>query len=235
MPRFEKKFVVSLADYYALQSQLQLIAQPDPYSEVNGRYPIISRYFDTEDLEFYNQKIEGEFTHCKLRQRVYGNSMAAAGEVYLEAKIKARSEQIKIRIATEGCHQAGAPKCPYQAYFQEVLATRSLRVICHVYYEREAFHWQVAGQTIRINFDHNITALPPDRSAIADADFATSRLDPGQNILLEIKSDRLDLPPIVSQVLARADTKPLTFSKYIWAYEYLLTAQPKQRSSYEYR
>ena len=59
----------------------------DSYSKEKHRaYPVLSAYFDTSNLDYFYQKINGEFDHTKIRLRTYDRKFTHGTKVFLEAK-----------------------------------------------------------------------------------------------------------------------------------------------------
>ncbi len=79
--RFELKYLVSLSAARAFLDELALHAQPDPHSGAHG-YSIYSLYWDSPELAFFHEKLDGEKYRRKLRFRRY----AGGDEVFVEIK-----------------------------------------------------------------------------------------------------------------------------------------------------
>ena len=69
--RFELKYLASQRLAERLREELTARLDADLHSSA-GSYPVWSRYYDTEDLRFYWEKIEGIRFRRKLRIRHYG-------------------------------------------------------------------------------------------------------------------------------------------------------------------
>lgn len=79
--RFELKYLVPIAAARAFADELALHAHPDPHSELAG-YPVYSLYWDSPELTFFWEKLDGEKLRRKLRFRRY----EGRDEVYVEIK-----------------------------------------------------------------------------------------------------------------------------------------------------
>jgi len=79
--RYELKYLVTIDAARALVEDLALHAQPDPHSGLEG-YPVYSLYWDSPELTFFWEKLDGEKRRRKLRFRRYERR----DEVYVEIK-----------------------------------------------------------------------------------------------------------------------------------------------------
>ncbi len=68
--RQEKKFLISLSQFYQYSHNLSKILQVDSHSQDDG-YMIRSLYFDTLDDKDYHEKEEGVELRRKIRLRIY--------------------------------------------------------------------------------------------------------------------------------------------------------------------
>lgn len=79
--RYELKYLVTIDAARALAADLALHAQPDPHSGLDG-YPVYSLYWDSPELTFFWEKLDGEKRRRKLRFRRY----EGRDDVYVEIK-----------------------------------------------------------------------------------------------------------------------------------------------------
>jgi hypothetical protein len=84
------------------RTQLAARLDRDPHG-IDGFYPIWSRYYDTRDLRFYWEKIDGERFRRKLRIRHYGTPDALTEESQVWVEIKQRVNRVtqkrRVRLA----------------------------------------------------------------------------------------------------------------------------------------
>ena len=219
MTRYERKFILTLEDYEVIKERAFFMGAIDPHAKKENRYPVFTRYYDSEQKEFFTQKIEGEFSHLKIRERVYATCWQKGAGRFLEAKIKTRDEQKKIRIPYD--EQKGYTSSPYFNYFQNILSKKNLSLTCNIYYEREAYLIPTLWGEVKINFDHHICALLPSELIMTKKLLSKRCLDEGRHILMEIKHRNNQLPEVITAMLKRLDTKMVSFSKYAWGLEYL--------------
>lgn len=219
MSRFERKFIINLEEYQKLKALVQLLGICDSHSLKKDRYPVFSQYFDTKDLRFYYEKIEGLFEHSKIRIRTYGSRASPSSKTYLEAKIKRKAEQFKLRIPEiqKGRFQPGKDL----DFLTSMMAEERMVGTCNIYYEREAYQIPDNSSWLRVNFDHNVCCLPPsEKEASLDHEFKHC-LDDGQSILMEVKGLSHDPSELMQWLLKGVDTRAISFSKYIWGIEHL--------------
>jgi hypothetical protein len=79
--RYELKYLLPLELVRAFTADLALHAQPDPHSGLEG-YPVYSLYWDSPQLTYFWEKLDGEKLRRKLRFRRY----EGRDETYVEIK-----------------------------------------------------------------------------------------------------------------------------------------------------
>ena len=83
--RHERKYEISLFDFFSLTHTLRTIMQPDPHADQDGKYLITSLYFDNCFDKALREKRDGLNQREKFRLRYYGS---APEKVFLEKKQK---------------------------------------------------------------------------------------------------------------------------------------------------
>ena len=89
MPRYEKKYRVPIGKISELREFMRTYVNVDPFASEckDNTYTVRSIYYDTKNMKFYREKIEGIRDRKKLRIRAYDcqkeNSVA-----FLEIKRK---------------------------------------------------------------------------------------------------------------------------------------------------
>lgn len=98
--RFELKYLVARDQIGDVRADLSERLQPDAHS-ADGAYSVWSRYYDTADLKFYWEKIDGIRFRRKLRIRHYGSpdQLTPDTPVYVEIKQRVNRVTQKRRIA----------------------------------------------------------------------------------------------------------------------------------------
>ncbi len=107
--RYEiKYFVDEMKVPPELRAELAARMETDPFSP-HGGYPVTSLYYDTADLRFYWEKIEGLKFRRKLRMRLYGNPADCTDDTSVQIEIKQRVNRVtqKRRIALPTGWRAG--------------------------------------------------------------------------------------------------------------------------------
>ena len=69
--RFELKYLVSTSLIEPLECEFQKYLIPDHHGDKKGWYALKSFYYDTDDYQFYREKIDGVKYRRKLRIRYY--------------------------------------------------------------------------------------------------------------------------------------------------------------------
>lgn len=163
--------------------------------EIRGerRHRYDSLYFDTPDLLFLRQQVQGRRNRCKVRIRTY-----ASGESFLEVKSKgARGQTVKERKPLPS-GQALGPVGRKFLYDLIGAVAEEVTPVLKTTYERVTF---VSGGT-RITCDHNLKFHSP-----------TQRWWPGPDeILVETKS--VAGRSTIDRRLWAHGIRPVTMSKY---------------------
>ena len=214
--RQEKKFLITLEQFYRHRARLLQVMALDAHSRGDG-YPIRSLYFDTLDDQDFQEKEDGVELRRKLRLRCYGPDTPFA---ILEMKQKQGPMQKKrsLRLSREEAGRlAAGDYAPLvrrpEAFAHECYALMNLR--CYrpaavVEYRRQAF---VAKENrIRVTFDHHITATESRFDLFAPDLALNSVLDPGLAVL-EVKYNGFLLSYIKDLLLA-CDGSESSVSKY---------------------
>ena len=88
--RIELKYKVPRRIVPFLLSAIRPYVDADPYliAEGKGRtdYPLCSLYYDSYDLQAYQEKLAGVLARCKVRLRTYAPYFSADAPIFLEVK-----------------------------------------------------------------------------------------------------------------------------------------------------
>lgn len=229
MSRIEHKYLVRTDRLLHLRKALDPYLRFDHYAARNpsGEYTVRSIYFDTRNLDFYHEKIDGLRVRKKVRVRGYDDFLKNA-MVFLEIKKKKDSFILKHRSPVEfqslkpllasGDVQkyvypsngySYAPENAKRFLFQ--IHHRALRPYILILYEREAYYSKF-HHDLRITFDKNIRSLscvPLDSLYRQDGFVFTM---PGY-FILEIKSV-IQYPYWLNQIISHFELKQQSLSKY---------------------
>lgn len=218
--RIEMKFLLRRDEYEILRDTLRHWGQPDPYAGDNGVYPVFSQYYDSGELRFFYDKINGEWEHVKIRVRQYTNRFGLAGLAFLEAKIKKNNWQKKLRIPVDDVKLLSKAEDwskidhPDIDYFTAAAAILALAPVCNVYYEREAFLLYDGPVPVRVNFDTNIAFLYASEKTMSADMLEDRRMLKEYGCVLEVKTESERLPRFLQGELRQVDARMTTFSKY---------------------
>ncbi len=94
--RFELKYVVNFDQYSKIKKAIQPFMQHDQHSKVyeDKSYPIVNVYFDSPNMKFYFEKVDGEEERIKLRTRFYPENEL----LFFEIKQKHNNIVLKRRV-----------------------------------------------------------------------------------------------------------------------------------------
>ena len=221
--RYEIKYFVDELRVPALRSELAAHMNSDPYSP-HGGYPVTSVYYDTQDLRFYWEKIEGLRFRRKLRMRLYGAPEECTDETPVQVEIKQRVNRVtqKRRIelpyaaALDWLDHRGELDCgPGPRGFVNEVSTLvqnlDLRPIVTTGYLREAFVGRDADLGLRVTIDHRVHGR--DRDFRFDAGAENRFIIPPKLAIVEVKANER-VPYWITDLLARTDMSVVRVSKY---------------------
>jgi hypothetical protein len=164
--RYEVKYLIPADAVPTLRHELAARLDVDSHG-VSGGYGVWSVYYDTTDLRFYWEKIEGLRFRRKLRIRHYGDRFTVDDDTTVFVEIKQRVNRVTqkrrialpYRLARGLCDQrvlvSHAPA--QRAFVEEVLELTSgldLRPVAVTGYQREAFVGRGAEVGLRVTMDH---------------------------------------------------------------------------------
>ncbi|MDE2966710.1 MAG: polyphosphate polymerase domain-containing protein [Chloroflexota bacterium] len=220
--REERKYPLPAARAGLLTAWLDARLPRDPqYAEG----VVTSCYYDTANLDAYQESADGEFAKQKLRLRWYGDPVDPYAGVWLELKSRdgARSVKQRVRYPSSGApNQLGliipereelARRLRDLADFTgrplEPTLQPTLQPTALIRYRR--IRWQAADGSVRASLDTEVQASNPRGAPIW--------LPVPDGSVFELKS-RGDLPPQLAQ-LARLGLRRTAHSKYALAVELL--------------
>lgn len=210
----ELKYLINFKQMLEVEACLQSFCHHDPNGN-NGLYDVMSLYYDTPDLQFYRDKVEGEFSKKKVRLRVYRLKDSTWQNAALE--IKRRDGSLVTKTRQKLNHLSIESECKDL----NVLLNRQnkmLKPAATVFYQRKAwFSPEMHG--LRFTFDQNLAVLSPDVFS-AGAGFAFDLAAKMQKlpIVFEIKS-YAGAPQAIFQLLQKIAVPQVSFSKYAQAIE----------------
>ncbi len=229
--RHELKFPLPVALVDEIRSRVESHVEPDPNAAGDGRavYTVRSIYFDTEDLRFYFEKIDGRRTRRKLRIRTYG-SKASATNAFLEIKRKldrtSFKERARVPVAAVSAILSSRWPDPPDAAALDRVGERERRVIekfrynmdvCElrpsvlVTYDREPYV-ATRGDMARVTFDMNLRSLIRPGPDDLFSERPLREFHSG-GFVLELKFDEF-MPRWMADLMSAFNLRSRAFSKY---------------------
>ncbi|MCA2211251.1 polyphosphate polymerase domain-containing protein [Jidongwangia harbinensis] len=226
--RYEIKYLLPSTDVPAVREELSGRMDADSHGGRRG-YGVWSVYYDTPDLRFYWEKIEGLRFRRKLRIRHYGDRSTIGDDTTVYVEIKQRVNRVtqKRRVALP--YRSARELCdrrvlvdhdPAQrAFVEEVLELVSgldLRPVAMTGYQREAFVGRDADAGLRVTLDHRVRGR--DRDFHLGADAANRLIVPGRLAVAEFKANER-VPYWLTDLAARSNLSVVRMSKYCQSVE----------------
>lgn len=221
--RYEIKYLLDESQIPELREELAARLGSDPHSPLGG-YRVSSLYYDTADLQFYWEKIEGLKFRRKLRMRLYGDPTTCDDTTSIQVEIKQRVNRVTQKrrvelpygIAREWLDQGQAPAMTQenQGFVDEVtrlVDTLDLRPIATTGYLREAYVGRDADSGLRVTVDHRIHGR--DREFHFASGAESRYLIPPHLAVVELKADDR-VPYWATDLTARLDMTVVRISKY---------------------
>jgi hypothetical protein len=223
--RFELKYLIPSAARDALLRELGGELTPDAVG--GGRYPVVTLYYDSPDLDIYWEHWRGVPFRRKLRVRTYGSRDGAIPPAtFLEIKRKdgpwgAKRRlrlplEVALAVAAGDQGAAGALGRADRATAEEaaaMVAARGLRPCCLMRYDRLAFARGEGEDALRLTFDSGLLRREHDLVPRPDeTGFDLPVVDPGLCVM-EIKGHGA-VPLGLARLLSRHGLRPRPFSKY---------------------
>lgn len=214
--RQEKKFLITLEQYYQFSHIFSKVLTLDAHSHDDG-YEIRSLYFDSLDDRDFHEKEDGIELRRKIRLRTYGANSSYAmlemkqkqGHLQKKRSLRMKREDAEKLITGEysillNYHEAFAGEC------YAMLNMHCYRPVCVVSYQRKAF---VAKENkIRVTFDHHIVASESDFQLFSSKLNQYSVFDP-YLVVLEVKYNGF-LLSYIKDVINTIDKSEISVSKY---------------------
>lgn len=221
--RYEIKYLIDELHVPRLRDELAAHLDLDPHASQGG-YPVTSLYYDTPDLLFYWEKIEGLRFRRKLRMRLYGAPSSCTGDTPVQVEIKQRVNRVtqKRRIALpyatalRWLHDREDIDCdpaerPFVHEVSTLVGNLDLRPVVTTGYQREAFIGRDADLGLRVTIDHQVHGRDRDFGFAAAA---PNRFTiPPKLAIVEVKANQR-IPYWTTDLLARLNLSVVRISKY---------------------
>ena len=226
--RDELKFLVHYSVKEKLLARWMRYLVRAPFTDENASTPILSQYYDSPTLDFYEEKLDGIGLRNKIRLRVYGHDYRAGQTAFLEIKHRFNDRVRKYRHQIPDFDPVIHLDPENWSFDDPVMENAFLslkeryrvRASAQTYYQREAYEGAVESD-IRVTFDSNLIGLFPGERLTRQLLLDRSRhLMPDTLAILEVKATR-GIPPWVHEGVVAAELKQQTIPKYITAVEVL--------------
>ena len=224
--RIELKYLIDWRQRDAILRAWSPFLVQAPYTNERAIYPIMSLYFDSPSLIFYDEKLEGEMLRNKVRLRGYGYRWKELSPLFLEIKRKIDSRVIKFRHQFEAYHpdlwrpETWSLGGKGGEQLSLLVERYRLRPIVQILYQREAYE-SPFFPSLRIAFDSHLVALHPHQEVSPEV-FSDARyrcLGETQYVF-EVKSDG-GLPSWVMDGIRLGQVTQRAISKYCIGLEQL--------------
>ncbi len=238
--RYELKYILDWPTYYKIRKEIEPLFKQDPAGGRTGKYGVISVYYDTPDLKFFWEKMDGEEQRIKVRLRKYAHESQGTenkNNVFLEIKKKKDRNVMKKRVLLKEQTTALFLKNlsieksfiknldnQWIETLNEVLCLQSLlrlQPTLVISYIREPFVSK-DNFPVRITFDSNVRYRHKNLSLTTCA-MDKHVLSPNQ-VIMEIKFTDY-FPQFMVQIIQRNMCEARTFSKYGIGMEHFLGEQ----------
>lgn len=221
--RFELKYILSLEQAHAIQEALKDYTDFDPHGGETG-YRISSLYYDSPELDFFWDKIEGLKYRRKLRLRVYPSEKdepITTGMVEIKQRINrtVQKRRIQLPLADAFALCAGELDISDFTAWEKMVASevfylvqaKALKPTCIIDYHRKALVGRKYNPDLRITFDTDL------RASLQNLDFPghvnARRFLPPDCCIMEIKVDET-VPDWVGGLLMHFNLELHRVSKY---------------------
>lgn len=219
--RAEQKFIIDFNQYHIFREYVRFVGSVDSHRQCGNSYPVFSQYYDTKDLDFFYDKLNGEYEHIKVRKRQYSRILDLSEDSFFEGKLKHKEMIRKIRFQTKDLKNIDIKHKMEYDFFKWILSKKQLYPTCNVFYIREAYFIPHGTEMIRLNFDSNLLYLNTNQNEVTDELYRSRRCE-SHPIILEIKSSSVALPRTLTELLLKTAVRKTRFSKYASCISHLI-------------
>ena len=226
--RDEFKYVVSHEVRESILERWRRHLRRDPHTNEDAVTPILSQYYDSPNLLFYEEKMDGVGSlRSKVRLRTYGTEFRSGQATFLEIKQRLwdRVRKVRQRVNEFALADLNPERWRFDSREDEsafrVLQLRyRLRPSAQVWYLREAYECTVESD-VRVTFDSCLTSLFPGerltRNHLSDPSRRCMRDD---QFIFEVKATN-GVPPWVVEGVKLGEMRQVPVPKYVMAVERL--------------
>ena len=216
--RYEKKYLLSAAQYTRVMQELRPYLEPDEYFQST----VCSLYYDTADCTLIRRSIDRPVYKEKLRLRSYGVPKPE-DPVFVELKKKYKGVVYKRRVtapaAQAACWLAGDCGAPEDGQMEREIDwfVRQYQPMPRAYIACERTAWRaVEDRELRVTFDERLRWRETDLDLCAGSG-GEPLLGEGE-VLMELKIPQA-APLWLARLLSEEGLFPTSFSKYGTAYK----------------
>ena len=225
--RYETKYKITYRQYHQLYPVLKSILNKDKNTGEDESYPIFSIYYDTPELKFYYDKVDGHYHHMKFRARKYSFDLADDNDFFLEAKLKRNELGSKFRYRKSIAYKDVVDLKKWGvSEFKDITFRTNIFPTVSVFYNRTSLE---DSNQLRITFDKDILAIPLGQTKVTQNDMFNNRILDEEFCLMEIKYLHKELPEYIKDILRASNVEQTSFSKYTEAIDFL-----QKRGIYEF-
>jgi hypothetical protein len=225
--RSELKFLLHYSTRELLLERWRRYLVRAPFTDEHAMSPILSQYYDSPDLQFYEEKIDGVGLRNKVRMRVYSHRFTPGQTAFLEIKHRDNDKVRKYRQKYDDFDRRLLDPINWQfddlemeSAFRALVERHRLRHSAQTYYQREAYEGAVESD-VRVTFDTNLIGLHPGETLTRQVMLNRSRhLMPDTLVILEVKATK-GIPAWVHEGVVAYELKHQTLPKYVSAVEVL--------------
>lgn len=226
--RYEIKYLVDTTEAARIREEIEQRLDRDRHSGDRG-YGIWSVYYDTRQLRFYWEKIEGLKFRRKLRIRHYGDRFTVADDTPVFVEIKQRVNRVTQKRRVRLPYRDALRLCDGRqmvehepspgAFLEEVLdliLRLDLRATAMTGYTRHAYVGRDADVGLRVTFDHRVRGR--DRDFHLGADAENRLIVPARKSIVEVKANER-VPYWLTDLAAKRNLQVVRVSKYCQSVE----------------
>ncbi|WP_339147900.1 MULTISPECIES: polyphosphate polymerase domain-containing protein [unclassified Sutcliffiella] len=235
--RYELKYLIPFDMYLKLVDEMQPYMRYDKFGE-EGKYNIISLYFDSPDYKVYYETRNKLNFRQKLRLRVY-NEVTMEDPAFFEVKqkyknvVNKRRTKITLQDAYRYLNQSdlSLPQDLNISNPQTMKEVHSFRTLYQlqpevvVSYDRQAFHG-IYDEDLRVTFDYNLMCRSHGLR-IENGPLGTNFVNP-ELVIMEVKVTH-SVPLWLTRLLSDYRCKKQSVSKFCTSID--LMAEEQNRSS----
>lgn len=226
--RYEIKYLVPVTQLPELKPEIEDRMDRDRHSDATG-YGVWSVYYDTRQLRFYWEKIEGLRFRRKLRLRHYGDRSMITADTPVFVEIKQRVNRVtqKRRIslpyseALRFCNgrqqvDAGPSGGRFVDEVLDLVHRLDLIPAAMTGYQRHAYLGRGSDTGLRLTLDQRVRGR--DRDFHLGADAENRFIVPARMAIMEVKANER-VPYWITDLTARHNLQVVRISKYCQSIE----------------